>query len=333
MGVKIKSLLEIDPIDFSDLKGKYITIDAANALYQFLAITQPSTGLPLLDSKNRVTSHLSGIFYRTLRLIEKDIRPIYVFDGARPKLKGKTIEERKAVRENAHKEWVTAIEEGDLEKAKKFGPSAHRLTSEMIDDSKKLLVAMGIPIVEAPCEGEAQASFMVGKNEVWAVATQDFDAVLFGAPKIVRNLSLAQKYEPELIISSKNYQKLNISREQFIDIGILIGTDFNEGIKGIGAKTALKLIKENKDLKTVIKEKGFEFDRSEEELEEIRIFFNKPIVTEKYKVDFKTSNDNEIKRILIDEHQFDPARVEKGIKRLKKGLSFKQQMNLEKWFK
>ncbi|NVM52762.1 MAG: flap endonuclease-1 [Candidatus Helarchaeota archaeon] len=343
MGVKIRSLLEIEPINFSILKGKLVAIDAANALYQFLSIIQPTTGLPLLDSKKRITSHLSGLFYRTINLIEKEIRPIYVFDGKPPKFKTQTIRERRAERESAYNQWKIAIEEGDIETARKFGQAAHRLTREMVEDSKKLLEAMGIPFVQAFTEGEAQASFMVRNKRAWAVASQDFDSLLFGAPIVVRNLSLAErrriprtnqyvKVEPERINIEENLQKLKISREQLIDIAILIGTDFNKGIKGVGAKTAFKLINTYKDLKTVIKEKSYEFERSEEELEEIKNFFLHPQITEEYKIEFKRSNNNLIKRLLIDEHQFSTDRVERGIKRLEKGYAIKQQKSLDKWF-
>lgn len=343
MGVKIKPLLEVETIDFSDLKGKLIAIDAANALYQFLSIVQPTSGLPLLDSQNRVTSHLSGLFYRTISLIEKGISPIYVFDGKPPVFKMKTIQERRADRENAYQQWKVAIEAGDIESARKYGQSAHRLSSEMINDAKNLLEAMGIPIVQAPSEGEAQASSMVGKNNIWAVASQDFDAMLFGAPRIVRNLSIAEKrklprtnqyikVEPELINSSENLQNLNISRAQLIDLAMLIGTDFNEGIKGVGAKTALKLILEYQTLKNVIKEKSFEFEISEEEIEQIQNFFLNPDVTENYIIEFKKTNETIVKKILIEEHQFDMTRVETGLKRLEKGLAIKKQTKLEKWF-
>ncbi|NVM29847.1 MAG: flap endonuclease-1 [Candidatus Helarchaeota archaeon] len=343
MGVKIKDLLEIEKITFSELKGKIVTVDAANTIYQFLSIIQPTTGLPLMDDKKRITSHLSGIFYRNINLIEKNIKPIYVFDGKPPKLKGRTIKERRAGREDAYKQWKTAIEEGDIEAARKYGQAAHRMTSEIVAESKKLLTAMGIPIVQAPSEGEAQASFMIGKDNIWAVASQDFDSILFGAPRVIRNLSLSERrriprtnqyirVEPELINSSETFQNLKISREQLIDIGILVGTDFNMGIKGVGAKTALKLILKYKDLKTVIKEKAFEFDRTEEELEEIRNFFLQPHVHRDYKIEFKKHDPHLIKTILINEHQFSSDRVNKGLKRIEKVRAVKQQRSLDKWF-
>ncbi len=356
MGVKIRKILDIEiekgtvkenlikKIDFDNMKGKRVTVDAANAIYQFLAIIQPTTGLPLMDDKKRITSHLSGLFYRNIRLLEKKIKPIYVFDGRPPKLKSKTIKERRKGREDAYKQWQTAIEQGDMETARKYGQAAHRMTSDIISQSKELLSAMGIPIVQAISEGEAQASYMVGKNDVWAVASQDFDSVLFGAPRLIRNLSLSERrriprtnqyirVEPELLISSEIYQNLGISREQLIELGILVGTDFNEGIKGVGAKTALKLIQKYKDLKTIIKEKSYEFNRTLEDLEEIKQFFQNPPIENDYKIKFNRPNTKLIKSIMIDEYQFSQERVEKGLKRLEKVYATKQQRNLDKWFK
>ncbi|MFX1296625.1 MAG: flap structure-specific endonuclease, partial [Promethearchaeota archaeon] len=225
MGVKIKNILDMETINFSELKGKYIAIDAANALYQFLSIIQPNTGLPLMDSQKRITSHLVGLFNRTINFVEKEIRPIYVFDGKPPVFKKETIEERRVARESAYKEWQIAIERGDMETARKYGQSAHRLTRDMVREAKELLIAMGLPIVQASTEGEAQASYMVIKKMAWAVASQDFDSILFGAPILVRNLSLAEKrripkkneyikVEPQKIDVLKNLTRLKISREQ-----------------------------------------------------------------------------------------------------------------------
>lgn len=356
MGVKIRPILQfedkksnvkldlIQKISFSDIKGYTVTVDAANAIYQFLSsIIQASTGMPLVDSNDRITSHLSGLFYRTIRLIEKGIKPIYVFDGKPPKLKAKTIKERREVREEAHEKWETAIQEGDMEAARKYGQAAHRMTSDIVEESKSLLKAMGIPVIQAVTEGEAQAAYMVGKNNIDAVASQDFDALLFGAPEIIRNLSLAERrkapgkneyiqIEPEKIILSNVLDTLKITRKQLIELSILVGTDFNEGIKGVGAKTALKLIQTYNDLQSVIKEKSYEFNRTEDEIEEIKEFFLYPQVIDEYNTEFGKPKKELIKKILVDEHQFSLERVEKHIDRLLKLDAKKQQRSLDKWF-
>ncbi|MHA1264798.1 MAG: flap endonuclease-1 [Candidatus Helarchaeota archaeon] len=350
MGVKIKPILEsvtdkklIKEIAFSDLSGQIIAVDAANTIYQFLTVIQ-SGGVPLKDSRGRITSHLSGIFYRNIRLIEMEIKPIYVFDGKPPELKSKTVQKRRERSKEARIKWQKALSEGDLEAARKYGQAARRITTEIIKDSKRLLKAMGIPYVQAVTEGEAQAAYMVGKNDVTAVASQDFDALLFGAPKLVRNLSLVGRRRsagrnqyvevvPELIESEEVFETLKLTREQLIDIAILIGTDFNEGIKGVGAKTALKLIRKYGNLKTILQKENFEFSRTEDELEQIRNFFLHPEVTDEYEVHFHRPNVELIKKILVDEHDFSLERIEKSLKRLEKMYyKLKTQKSLDRWF-
>jgi flap endonuclease-1 len=343
LGVKIKDILEVQTIDFSFLNGKTIAIDAANALYQFLSIIQPTTGLPLMDSQKRVTSHLSGLFYRTINLIERGIKPIYVFDGKPPALKQQTIKDRKEGRESAYEQWKEALDKGDVEAARKYGQAAHRLTRDMVKDAKELLNAMGVPIVQALTEGEAQGAFMATKKDIYAVASQDYDSLLFGAPLIVRNLSLAEKrriprtnqyikVEPELINTVDNLERLKITREQLIDIGILVGTDFNDGVKGVGAKTALKLVLKYGDLETILEEKSYEIENTIEELQQIRNFFLQPEIIEDYDIQYTKVNVSSIKNILVEEHEFSLQRVEKALKRLEKQLAKKGQTKLEKWF-
>jgi len=343
LGVKIKDILEIQTIDFPHLSNKKIAIDAANALYQFLAIIQPTTGLPLMDNQKRITSHLSGLFYRTIRLIENGIKPIYVFDGKPPEFKAKTIQDRRIERESAYQHWRDAINRGDVKEARKYGQAAHRLTKEMVQEAKELLWAMGVPIVQAPTEGEAQASFMATRKDVYAVASQDFDSLLFGAPLIIRNLSLSErrriprtneyiKVEPELVDTFKNLQRLNITREQLIDIALLVGTDFNAGIKGIGAKTALKLVLKYGNFEAIVEGESLEFERSMEELQQIKNFFLQPEVLDEYNIKSTKVDSYSIKKILVEEHQFSIDRIEKAIKRLVKESAKKQQTNLEKWF-
>ncbi|MHA1917794.1 MAG: FEN1 family endonuclease, partial [Candidatus Ranarchaeia archaeon] len=195
MGVKIRDLIKesIQNISLEDLSGKKIAIDAFNALYQFLSSIRQPNGIPLMDNKGRVTSHLSGLFYRNIRFLEKGIHPVYVFDGKPSKLKFREIERRKEIREKASFEFKQALKEGDKEKARTFGQASSRLTGGMIKESKELLTLMGIPTVEAPSEGEAQASFMAKEGHVWATSSQDYDTILYGANRLIRNLTTSEK--------------------------------------------------------------------------------------------------------------------------------------------
>ncbi|HDN81848.1 MAG: flap endonuclease-1 [Methanomicrobia archaeon] len=327
MGVNLKDLLPKKEITFNEMKGKRIAIDAMNALYQFMAIIRQRDGKLLQDSKGRVTSHLSGLFYRTINLLEHEIYPVYVFDGEPPKLKQKTLEKRKEVKEKAVSKLKKAKIEGKEEEIRKYAQATVMFTGKMIDESKRLLEYMGVPYVQAPSEGEAQASYMTIKGDVWATGSQDFDSLLFGAPRLIRNLTISGRRKlpgknvyreifPEIIVLKDFLKENDITREQLVEIGILVGTDFNEGIKGIGPKKALKSVKSG------------EF----EDYEEIKEIFLNPKVTDEYKIKFKDPIKNEILEFLCEEREFSSERVERALERLKKSFSKSKQRSLDSYF-
>lgn len=340
MGVDLKDLVLPKTTNFRQLAGKSIAMDAYNTLYQFLATIRQPDGMPLIDSKQRVTSHLSGLFYRTINLIEKGIKPVYVFDGVPPKLKLRTIRERRRVRQRAEKKWKEALERRDLKTARKYAQAAIRLTEDMVDESKRLLTALGIPYVQAPSEGEAQAAYITVRGDVWGAGSQDWDALLFNARVLVRNLTVTGrrklpgknvyiKVDPELIVGLEVLNKLGITRNQLIDIGILIGTDYNEGIKGVGAKTALNLIKEYGNLERIADVKGLQIEPS---IQQIRQIYLEPQVTDNYNIRWKSPNSEKIITQLCDDHDFSYDRVKKALDRLEKSISSGKQASLETWF-
>lgn len=340
MGVDLKDLVLPKTTNFRQLAGKSIAMDAYNTLYQFLATIRQPDGMPLIDSKQRVTSHLSGLFYRTINLIEKGIKPVYVFDGVPPKLKLRTIRERRRVRQRAEKKWKEALERRDLKTARKYAQAAIRLTEDMVDESKRLLTALGIPYVQAPSEGEAQAAYITVRGDVWGAGSQDWDALLFNARVLVRNLTVTGrrklpgknvyiKVDPELIVGLEVLNKLGITRNQLIDIGILIGTDYNEGIKGVGAKTALNLIKEYGNLERIADVKGLQIEPS---IQQIRHIYLEPKVTDNYNIRWKSPNSEKIITQLCDDHDFSYDRVKKALDRLEKSISSGKQASLETWF-
>jgi len=339
MGVQLGDVVPKNKVGLEKLRGKKIAVDAMNFLYQFLSIIRQRDGELLRDSKGRITSHLSGLFYRTANFVEAGILPLYVFDGAPPKLKQKTVEERRALRIRAEEEWTKAIAEGRIEDARKFAQRAGRVDQKMIDQAKELLNLMGIPWVQAPGEGEAQAAYIVSMGDAWAVGSQDFDALLFGSPKLVRNLAITGRrklpgkdvyieVEPEVVELERILKELDITREQLVDIGILIGTDFNEGIKGIGPKKALELIREKGSIERLLNEFGEKFEVDPLEVKEI---FLKPAVTSNYVLKWGEPNLEGIKKFLCDEYDFSESRVQGGLGKLIKGKSEREQASLEKW--
>ena len=341
MGVQLGEIIPKEKIELENLAGRKIAIDAFNSLYQFLSIIRQPDGTPLMDSKGRVTSHLSGLFYRTGKLVEYGIQPIYVFDGKPPDLKRRVSEERKQVREEAHEKWKEALKEGDMERAKRHAQASSKLTGEMVEESKKLLETMGIPWVQAPQEGEAQAAYMVQHGDAWASASQDYDSILFGSPRLIRNLTITGRrklpgkniyvsVEPELIELEKALKELEIDRKGLIDMGILIGTDFNEGIKGIGPKKALAYVKEGKTVKQIYKELELEPDV---DLDELRELFLKHDITNNYELKWGGVKKGEIRKMLVEEHDFSEERIEKTMEELEDKLNQKaSQSRLDSWF-
>ncbi len=321
MGVNLGNIIEQYPLGFHDLKGKVIAVDALNFLYQFLSIIRQQDGTPLMDSKGRITSHLSGLLYRTIRLLEYGIKPVYVFDGKPPILKKNTIECRVKAKEKAREEWVKAKEEGRLEDAKKFASRTSRFTEDMLSDSKRLLGYMGVPYIHAPSEGEAQCAYLCMKGDAWGVGSQDYDVLLFGAQHMVRDLTLSKK-ELSVVDLDKVLKKLDISREQLIDIAILVGTDFGPGIKGIGPKKAYKIVKEDR-----INELDIDFD-----IDAIREIFLNPETTDDYCLEWKAPDKDSLVSFLCGDHEFSQDRIQKAAINLDKVIKEFTQRDLKAWF-
>jgi len=339
---KAKTTIE----DLRALRGKIVVIDGYNALYQFLAAIRQPDGTPLMDTRGRITSHLSGLFYRTINIMEAGIKPVYVFDGKPPELKAEEIKRRKKIREDAAKKYEEALKKGDLEAARKYAMMSARLTDEMVADAKKLLEAMGIPYVQAPAEGEAQAAYITKKGDAWASASQDYDSLLFGSPRLIRNLTITGRrklpgkdvyieIKPEVIELLRLLEELKITREQLIDIAILVGTDYNpDGIKGIGVKKAYQLVRQYGSLEKI--PKALLLDEDLERLLEIKKYFLSPPITVDYKIEWREPDPGKIREVLVEEHDFNPDRVNNAIERLRK--AYREyikggQMGLDAWFK
>ncbi len=340
MGVMLSGLLEPKPIEFKELSGRRIAVDAYNALYQFLSIIRQPTGEPLMDRNGNITSHLSGLLYRNANLLEHGILPAYVFDGEPPTFKKEVVEGRKDSRKHAEELWKEALSRGDIEEARLYAQASSKITMEMIEDAKKLLKGMGIPVIQAPSEGEAQAAYMTMQNEVWATASQDYDALLFGAPRLLRNVTITGKRKlpkksiyvnirPELFDSS-SYTSLGITREQLIDISILVGTDYNPGgIEGLGPKKAYKIIKEKKSISHAIGSG----DLPSFQFKEIEGFFLNPPVTQDYSLNWSLPYAEEVVDFLCGERDFSPERVKNALEKVKSGVDRgRSQFSLDNWF-
>ena len=174
MGLAIKDLVPAKEIEIKDLKGKILAVDTFNLLYQFLTTIRGADGALLTTNSGRVTSHLVGLFARTLNFMEKGIKLVFVFDGTPPKLKMQERQRRRELKHQAQKQLDQAKKDDDIIAMKKYAARTTRLTTEMIEESKQLIKALGLPIVQAPSEGEAQAAYMANKGDVFATVSQDF---------------------------------------------------------------------------------------------------------------------------------------------------------------
>jgi len=341
VGLDLKTLCVREKTNLESFASKVVAIDAYNAIYQFLSIIRGPDGMPLTDFSGRITSHVSGLFYRNINFLSIGIKPVYVFDGQPPSLKSAEIEKRKQIKRDATIKYEHAISAGKYEEAKKYAQQTSILKDDMVADSKKLLGLFGIPFVQAPSEGEATAAHMTITGQAYASASQDFDSLLFGAKKLVRNFTNSGRrklpnrnttieVEPEIIDLNKTLTELGVTREQLVDIGILIGTDFNpDGFERIGPKTALKAIKQYQRLEDVpqIQEKLEQVD-----FKQIRDIFLNPKVEDVPELKFEEVDYQGIVNYLTKERNFSQDRVETSLNRLKKSFE-KKSHTLEQWFK
>lgn len=343
MGTKLKDLLVMKEISFEDLKGKKLVVDSFNILYQFLSTIRQRDGSLLMDSKGNVTSHLTGLFNRTTRLMSEGLKLGFVFDGKPPELKRKERERRIAVKEGALKAYKEAKKRGDEAEMKKYASRTSKLTKVMIEESKELLQSLGLPVVQAPSEGEPQVAYIVNQGDAYAGVSEDYDSLLYGIPKLVKNLTISGRrrmkatwvsVKPQIISLSENLNNLGIDQDQLICLAILVGTDYNiGGVKGIGPKNALKLVKEYKtDFASLFKK--VEWDKHFDiEWKEIYYLIKRMPVEKKYKLEWGEVDKEKIMKLLVDKHEFSEERVNKTLEKLDKNAEDKKQKGLGEWTK
>jgi flap endonuclease-1 len=326
VGVALTPIIVKDTLALEDLSGMTLAVDGPGELYQFLALIRLRDGTPLRDSKGRITSHLSGLFYRTTRLIaDYRLKLVFVFDGTPPPRKAAEIERRRAIRQRYEEEHAEALSAGDLQAAYSKATMTSRLTREMTAEARELLRLMGIPVVQAPSEAEAQAAYMAASNHVWASGSKDYDSLLFGTPRVVRFLTISGKeflpsqgvsrpIVPELIELDRLLKELGISRPQLVDLAMLVGTDFNTGVKGIGPKKALKLVRDFgriEDMPGELRDQLGDLDN----LDGVRQIYLQPEVTDQFDATFHEPDLAGIVEFLCSEREFSRDRVKAALDR------------------
>ncbi len=344
MGTDIKDLTVRHEIEFEDLKGKKLVVDSMNVIFQFLSSIRQRDGSLLTDSKGRTTSHLIGLFSRMTRLRRMGIELAFVFDGKKPELKKKEVERRIELKKQAQVEYEIAKERQDVATMKKYAARTSMLTREMIDESKELLDALGFPVIQAPSEGEAQAAFMVKQGDFYAEVSQDYDCLLFGVPRMVQNLTISErkktknklsyeKVRPVIVELKETLEKNELTQDQLIVIGILVGTDFNiGGIKGIGPHKAIKLVqKHGKDFDALFEEVEWDTFFAFGWKEVFDVIKHMP-VTKDYKLKWKPVDRDTVLRLLVEKHEFSRERVEKTLDELQEEDKKGKQKGLGDFF-
>ncbi|KAI4613976.1 Elongation of fatty acids protein 2 [Alternaria novae-zelandiae] len=323
--------------------GRKVAIDASMSIYSFL-IAVRSDGQQLMSETGETTSHLMGLFYRTMRMVDNGIKPLYVFDGAPPKLKSGELAKRFQRKTEAHAAAEEAKETGTAEDVEKFSRRTVRVTREHNEECQRLLKLMGIPYIVAPTEAEAQCATLARGGKVYAAASEDMDTLTFDSPILLRHLTFSeQRKEPILEIHlDKVLEGLNMERKQFIDLCILLGCDYLDPIKGIGPSTALKLIREHTDLEGVVEHIKSQSSKKltipdDWPFADARLLFLEPDVrpADDPECDFKwEAPDVEgLVKFLVEEKHFNEDRVRNGAAKLQKNMKTAQQSRLEGFFK
>ncbi|OJJ00674.1 hypothetical protein ASPVEDRAFT_51809 [Aspergillus versicolor CBS 583.65] len=335
-----------DAIKAGDIKahfGRKVAIDASMSIYSFL-IAVRSEGQQLMSDTGETTSHLMGMFYRTLRMVDNGIKPLYVFDGAPPKLKSGELAKRSARKHEATEAHEEAKETGTAEDVEKFSRRTVRVTREHNAECKQLLKLMGIPYIDAPTEAEAQCAVLARAGKVYAAASEDMDTLCFESPILLRHLTFSeQRKEPiQEIHLNRALEGLNMDRDQFIDLCILLGCDYLEPIPKVGPNTALKLIREYGTLEKVVE--SIENDSKKKytmpeswPYQDARELFINPDVRDANdpECDFKwdAPDVDGLIEFLVKDKGFNEDRVRNGAARLQKNLKSAQQSRLEGFFK
>ncbi|SDQ34582.1 flap endonuclease-1 [Natronobacterium texcoconense] len=319
----LRDIAVIEEVPFSEVEG-VVAVDAHNWLYRYLTTTVKWTNSDVYTTADGTeVANLVGIVQGLPKFFENDVTPVMVFDGGPSELKEDEIESRREQRRTYEEQLETAREEGDQVAIAQLESRTQRLTETIQETSRELLRLLDVPVVEAPAEGEAQAAHMVRRGDADYVGSEDYDALLFGAPLTLRQLT--SKGDPELMDLEATLEHHDLTLEQLIDAAILIGTDFNEGVSGIGPKTAIKEITEHGDLWSVLEARG----DSVEYGDRVRQLFRDPNVTDDYEFDTALDPDLEAAREYVtDEWAVDPGEVARGFERIEESVT---QTGLDRW--
>ncbi len=321
----LRDLAVLREVGFDELGERVVAVDAHNWLYKYLtiAVRFNDAGVYTTDGGEEV-ANLLGIVQGLPKFLEHDLTPVFVFDGVPTDLKADEIEARREEREAVEDRLEAAREEGDAVEIARLESQTQRLTDVIQETTRGLFDRLDVPYLEAPAEGEAQCAWMARHDpDVDYAGTDDYDALLFGAPLTLRQLTSSG--DPELMDFQATLDEHDLSWEQLVDVGILAGTDFNEGLSGVGPKTALKDVREHGDLYGVLEARGADVPHADR----LRELFLQPDVVDDYSLDLDLRPDMDAARgYLTDDWELPADAVERGLERIADATV---QTGLDRW--
>ena len=319
----LRQLAAIEDVSFEELDGSTVAVDAHNWLYRYLTTTVRFTsGEAYTTADGDEVANLIGIVQGLPRLLEAGLTPVFVFDGEPVDFKAEEIEQRREARERREEQLVEAREAGDQVEIARLESQTQRLTEVIQETSRELLELLDVPIIEAPREGEAQAAHMARQGDVDYVGTEDYDALLLGAPLTLRQLTSSG--DPELMDFEATLKEHELTWEQLVDAAILMGTDFNEGLAGVGPKTAVAEVREHGDVWTVLDTRNEAIPA----VDRIRELFLDPAVTDDYSFDDEVVSDVEAAREYVRGWEIPDDEVARGFERIEEATT---QTGLDRW--
>jgi len=322
----LRDLATLSTVQFDELGGSVVAVDAHNWLYRYLTTTVRFTNAGAYTTGDgEEVANLIGIVQGLPKFFEHDITPVFVFDGGPSELKTDEIAARREQRERYEDELEDAREADDVDAARvaTLDSRTQRLTDVIQETSRELLELLDVPVVEAPAEGEAQGAHMARRGDADYVGTEDYDALLFGAPDTLRQLTSSG--DPEHMSLDATLEDLGLTLEELVDVAILIGTDFNDGVDGVGPKTALSLIRDHGDLWDALEAE----DAYIENADLVRELFRNPNVTDDYDVDTSiTPGVDAAREFVVEEWGVDGSEVERGFERIEASTT---QTGLDEW--
>ncbi|UPV99404.1 flap endonuclease-1 [Halorussus gelatinilyticus] len=321
----MRQLAVLSEVPFDELDGSVVAVDAHNWLYKYLTTTVKWTRDEVYTTDDGTeVANLVGVVQGLPKFFENDLTPVFVFDGAVTDHKSAEIEQRREERAKREEKLEEAREEGDAVEIARLDAHTQRLTDTIQRTTRELFDRLDVPYIEAPAEGEAQAAHMNRTGAVDYCGTEDYDSLLLGAPLTLRQLT--SKGDPELMDFEATLEEHDVTWEQLVDIGILCGTDFNEGVSGVGPKTALKEVKEHGDVWGVLEARGASIEK---DVDVIRELFLNPTVSDDYEFDAEMDPDMEAAReYVVDEWGVAEDEVERGFERIEESVV---QTGLDKW--